>query len=573
MTRVASSCDVDVHLNVPVPMRDGVSLGATIYSPAHQDSRSAAILTISPYLADTYHELGLYFARNGFSFVAVDTRGRGSSQGVFEPHVNERRDGYDTVEWLSRQPFCDGSVVMRGASYCAAVEWVTAAEAPPALKTIVATASPYFGVDVPYRNNIFSTYTTRWLALASGRTPLTNLAGDHRFWAEAFARWRRSGAPFRDLDRALGSRSELFHSYLDHPEPDGFWDSLNPTSSDYARITFPVLTVTGIYDSDQPGAVAHYREHNAQIADADHYLVIGPWDHAGTSNPREEVGGLDIGPAGRIDIGKLHLDWYRWVLGQGSKPAFLARKVAYYVTGAETWRYADRLDDVSAGHRSFFLASRGQANSVFASGALRPDPCQGDPDQFTYDPRAEGPELDVECDASRFTITDQRLVFALEGRQLVYHSEPFGQDLEISGFFRLSAWIAIDRPDTDLFVTIFEIGLDGSSVRLAWDALRLRYREGLRNPQLIETTEPRLYSFERFTFASRLVRRGHRLRLVVAPVGRPLDTPFAQFNPNTGGIVADESLALAQPVTVRLHHDEGHPSLLHVPVAAASNIS
>jgi predicted acyl esterase len=129
----------------------------------------------------------------------------------------------------------------------------------------------------------------------------------------------------------------------------------------------------------------------------------------------------------------------------------------------------------------------------------------------------------------------------------------------------LIAWLAIDCPDTDFYITIYEIGANGLSVRLSTDVMRARYREGLRRPRLIQTREPLQYEFSSFTFVSRLVNRGHRLRLVIAPFGR-IDTKFVQKNYNNGGVVSEESAADARRVTVRLFHDLRHPSALYVPV-------
>jgi uncharacterized protein len=115
-------------------------------------------------------------------------------------------------------------------------------------------------------------------------------------------------------------------------------------------------------------------------------------------------------------------------------------------------------------------------------------------------------------------------------------------------------------------VSVHEIDLNGDSVRLSTDAMRARYREGLRTPKLILTAEPLRYDFERFTFMSRLVKRGHRLRLVIAPIGRLIETTFAEKNYNAGGVVAEETAANGRAVTVRLYHDTDHPSGLRVPL-------
>jgi predicted acyl esterase len=115
-------------------------------------------------------------------------------------------------------------------------------------------------------------------------------------------------------------------------------------------------------------------------------------------------------------------------------------------------------------------------------------------------------------------------------------------------------------------VSVYEVARDGSSIRLATDAMRARYREGLRVPKLIESAAPLPYDFDRFTFVARRIERGNRLRLVIAPIGRIVEATFAEKNYNGGGVVAAETAADARPVTVTLFHDAAHPSALHVPL-------
>jgi predicted acyl esterase len=115
---------------------------------------------------------------------------------------------------------------------------------------------------------------------------------------------------------------------------------------------FPVLTATGYFDDDQPGALRYYRNHlkgAPAAAVSQHYLVIGPWYHGGTQKPTKEIEGLAISDAALPDMGALHADWYDWVIGRGSKPAFLHDRVAYFMMGADEWRYAKSLEAASSG--------------------------------------------------------------------------------------------------------------------------------------------------------------------------------------------------------------------------------
>lgn len=559
----ADAARVDFRWGVEIPMRDGVQLSATVYLPRDGELPASCVFTLTPYISQTYHERGVYFAARGTPFLTVDVRGRGNSGGRFQPMIQEAEDGHDVVEWLVRQPYCNDKVAMWGGSYAGYNQWVTAKERPPHLATIVPAAAAYLGYDFPARYNIFTPYDVQWITLTSGHTGQWEIFGDDAFWRAKYLHWYESGAAFRDVDSLFGNPSDIFQEWVSHPHPDAYWDRYNPTAEEYEGIEIPVLTITGSHDDNQPGALKHYREHvqhASPAARAQHYLVIGPWDHAGTRTPKAEFGGLSFGPASLLDLPKLHLDWYAWTMGDGPKPEFLEKRVAYYVMGAEKWRYADTLDAVTSESRPFYLDSAGTAGDVFASGSLAPTPGDGPPDSYRYDPRDRSPAEIEPTPAPAYT--DQRLVYAQSGKQLVYHSASFSRATEISGFFKLSAWLAIDQPDTDFAVSVYEIRRDGSSILLTSDMLRARYRESLRTPRLIDSEEPRRYEFDRFTFVSRQIQRGSRLRLVIGPI----DSIYWQKNYNSGGTVAEETLADARPVTVTLHHDRRRPSALYVPI-------
>jgi putative CocE/NonD family hydrolase len=275
-------------------------------------------------------------------------------------------------------------------------------------------------------------------------------------------------------------------------------------------------------------------------------------------------------------LAKLHIDWYAWVMKGGRKPEFLQNNVAYYVTGAAQWRYADSLEAVTATHDALYLSSSKNRARLFSSGVLGKEPTNGcEEDTYTYNPR----ELETGTLEATFVhpwrlrptfptdnLADQRPTYARDGKQLVYHSEPLERDIEISGFFRFSAWIAIDQPDTDFGVSVYEVGTDGSCLLLTADSMRARYRESLRQERLVHTVNPLRYDFERFTFVARLIKKGCRLRLIVGP----LDSIYFERNGNTGGPSCEEALRDARPVTVRLFHGKAHPSALYVPVGTGN---
>jgi hypothetical protein len=367
-----------------------------------------------------------------------------------------------------------------------------------------------------------------------------------------------------ELDRIVGNTSDTFQTWIAHPHPDEYWDQMSFSPEQYDRIDIPILTITGHYDGDQPGAMEYYRQHmasNSPVKD-DHYLVIGPWDHAGTRDPKTEFGGLKFSEVAILDMNKLHKEWYDWRMKGGKKPAFLKKRVAYYVMGEEKWKYAESLETIAAMPKKMYLCSSGGANDVFQSGTLEDHEPTGSPiDVFIYNP------LDKrfgELERKEFVdyLTDQTYDLNLFGNGLVYHSKPFSKNTEITGWIKLFAWISLDVPDTDFTASLSEVLDNGKVIKLTQDYLRARYRESNRVEKLVEPGEINLYSFDGFTFFSRRIARGSRLRLIISCP----NTIYLEKNYNSDGVVAEESGKDARTARVTLYHDHEHPSFIELPV-------
>lgn len=555
---------VDIQWGVAIPMQDGVALNATVYRPEGQSAPLPAIFTYTPYISDRYHDRAMYFTSRGYVFALVDVRGRGNSGGNFEPFASEADDGPQIVSWLAELPYTDGQVTMWGGSYAGWNQWVVAARQPPQLKTIVPAASPWLGVDFPMWRNIPGSYTMQWLTLTSGRTPNSALFGASDHWQRIYHQRYQQHLPFRQLDRLAGNPSDTFQEWLDHPSLDDYWRNLNPTAEQYATIDMPILSITGHHDGDQPGALAHYRQHLAAASEAArqrHYLIIGPWDHAGTRTPRAEVGGITFAETSVLDLNALHLAWYDWTLKDGPKPEFLKSRVANFVAGRGEWRHVDRLEDLSNEQLVLHLEGGGGDGSVFHSGRLQRDPAS-DPatDRYVYDP------LDtrfgaIEREAGDDYLSDQTWAMSPELPGLVFHSQPFEQPLEITGQPELTLYLSIDQPDTDFAVSLYEIQRDGRSIFLTSDILRARYRDSLEQAKPVPEGEIIPYTFDGFFFFSREIATGSRLRLTLhAP-----NTIHLSKNYNSGGTVVEESEEDARTVRVTLHHDDDHRSRLVLP--------
>jgi putative CocE/NonD family hydrolase len=569
--------DYEIRWGVKIPMRDQVELNATLYLPKTPDRslpKTPIIFTLTPYISDTYHSRAAYFATHGYVFALVDVRGRGNSGGEFEPFVNEPHDGYDVVEWLAQQPFCDGKVAMWGGSYAGFDQWATAKEFPPHLATIVPAAAVHPGYDFPSPNNVGYLYDMQWLTFTSGKTSQQNLWEDSKFWRTEFLDAYKRHIAFNSLDSFIGNPSINFQRILKHPTPDAYYDAMVPTKEQFQRISLPVLTITGQYDGDELGAMSYYRDHMANAssaARAKHFLIIGPWDHAGTRTPTDEVGGVKFGPAAKIDLNDLHRQWYDWTMKNGARPQFLKDKLSYYLlapgnSGANgEWKYADTYASLISNPKTFYLDSKnGDANGVFRSGSLTETKPSGGPDQFVNDPldTHRGEEFEGVEPRDRTSETNQSHALSIGKDGLVYHSEPLPKETPFVGCPKVSLWVSVDTPDTDLQVGLYEIQPDGTSIALWSDARRLRYRESLRESRLARPDEIVKCDFTPGLFVARRLMKGSRLRLLVCS----LNSILWQKNYNSGGVVADETSKDALTAHVKVYHDAEHASSIDLPL-------
>jgi putative CocE/NonD family hydrolase len=572
-----ATADYDFRWGVKIPMRDKVELNATLYLPKLKDgtaSSTPVIFTLTPYISDSYHARAAYFASHGYAFALVDVRGRGNSGGEFEPFVNEPRDGHDVVEWLARQSFCDGKVAMWGGSYAGFDQWATAKEFPPHLATIVPVAAPHPPLDYPCYNNVGYAYDMQWFTLTSGRVGQQNLFVDQKFWRTKFLDAYKKHIAFKSLDSFVGNPSVNFQRILKHPTADAYYDAMVPSREQFQKITLPILTITGQYDGDELGALTFYRGHIANAspeARSKHFLIIGPWDHAGTRTPTDESAGVKFGGAAIIDLNDLHRQWYDFMMKNGPKPEFLKDQVAYYLlapgnTGANgEWKYADNFESLTANPRTFYLDSKnGDANGVFRSGSLTESQSKEGADKFTYDPldTKRGENVESIDPKEKTAGLDQSYALSIGNDGLVYHTAPFPNETPLIGCPAVTLWVSIDTPDTDLSVDLSEIQPDGTSIALWSDIRRLRYRESLRQEKLVKPGEIVRCDFNPGLFVARRLMKGSRLRLIVSSPNSIL----WQKNYCSGGVVADETAKDARTAHVKIYHDSERASAIQLPL-------
>jgi predicted acyl esterase len=96
--------------------------------------------------------------------------------------------------------------------------------------------------------------------------------------------------------------------------------------------------------------------HGAKDVTAQHSLVIGPWDHAGTREPKAELGGVKFGSDAVMSMDELAMRWFDHVLKGRPAPAFLKDRIACFIAGRNTWVYASELKQLE-GQRSSSIST------------------------------------------------------------------------------------------------------------------------------------------------------------------------------------------------------------------------
>lgn len=563
--KALSRIQVQVMWDQKIPMRDGVNLSATIYRDPRQAKALPVILTLTPYIANHAAKQGIYFAQRGYVFVAMDLRGRGNSAGTFLPGQVEAKDGFDAVEWLAKQPWCDGQVATWGGSWLGFTQWSLAKEGPPHLKAMVPTAAVHPGVDYPNVNGIFQPYMLQWLAYVHGRALNSGLFSANGFWTNAVWEQVAAGRPFQDLETLTGIHGTVFRTWLEHPREDAFWQAMTPRPEHYATLNLPILTITGHHDADQLGALTYYERHMAhgpKAVTAKHWLVIGPWDHSGTRLPKAEVGGINFGPAAVMSMEDLHKAWYDHTLKGGPRPEFLKDRVACFIMGRNTWIYASDLKQIEGAPLRLALDLTGaEAGDVTRGGHLAAEPPQQRAAvRLTADPKFLPSREEAEREEPNY-LKDQREAHQNLPGQVVWHSSPFQAEMVLSGRPKLTLQLTCDQPDADLFCELQEVLPNGEAIVLSTGSIRLRYRKGGVAPVPMVPGEAETVAFPPMGFFARAIGKGSRLRLLVNA------TPnlYSQRNTHTGSDLATEPISKGRIAHLTVLTGPGNPGTLDLP--------
>lgn len=447
---------VEQHDGAEIPMRDGTKLAATLMMP-EGDGPFPTILVRTPYGRVFEWGNGVHWAARGYVLVAQDVRGRGDSEGEFDPWMNERTDGFDTIEWITRQPWSNGRVGMIGASYAAQVQWLAAAERHPALDAIIPIVSgtdPFY--DTPWDHGILKLGLLGW-------------AFDVTYpdSSPAEGSWRAAAvAPLEDADEVVtGGDLAIWNRWVERDRPED-WASasfLDALVADAEGEDVPaVLHVSGWWDVE---SIATQRNWSrlAAAGKRDQWLLYGPWQHSNFyEHPPLARGDLEFGAAARIAY---LAEWTRFFdhwLKQRPVGLDTLPRVRAFVIGANRWAGGDAWPLPDAVERVLHLGANegspctaglltGLAPASIPAASFRTDPS----DVFLQDDPTFAEN--TRYDAGAVNRADQ----------LAWISEPFSESVSVVGPAELEIIVATDAPDVALYALLVSVDPDGTARALA----------------------------------------------------------------------------------------------------------
>ena len=518
----------DVLIDTP----DGAKISAVVVRKRGAGRLPAALVyTIYADPVDYVRRMA-YAASRGYAGVAAFTRGKARSPNRIVPYEDDGRDADAVIAWIARQPWSNGAVGMYGGSYNGFTQWAAAKHPPAALKTIVPWVANNPGDGLPMENNVFLLVNYPWAFYVTDNKYLDGAAYADPRRRNLAALWYASGRPYRDVDAIDGKPNPWYHRWLAHPAYDAYWQAMVPYKRDFARITIPVLTITGWYDDGQNSALNFVRDHYAYNPRAQHYVVIGPWDHIGTQGTVKDavLRGYAIDPVAQLDTPKLTFAWLDYVLRGGRKPALLRDKINYEVMGANAWRHAPSLERMSASRMTLYLTTERTVHDAYRLAPRRPAVSGSLSQQVDFADRKT-----QNTDSYPFPIVGKKPNLS-NGFQLL--TAPFAAPATISGRFTASIRLRMNKRDVDVGVVLYELMPDGRLFQLSYFIGRSSFSSDPTIRRLLRPGIPQTVDFADTRAVSRRVETGSRL-LLTLNVNK---NSHAQIDYGTGKDVSSEDI-------------------------------
>lgn len=488
--------------NFKCPMRDGVLLATDLYLP-DEEGAYPVILMRTPYNKNGFCNDPLYshydeYVAKGYVVAIQDCRGTCASEGKINLNGgNEKDDGYDTIEFLAAQPFCDGNVGTFGLSYFGYTQAAAAFGAPPHLKA----ACPFMcGSLASFGTSRMQTIASFHLGWAYGQ--LLERA-DTYFPDEEFRKqivpvlrenYEKLGEysrvlPMNQNPAALISGVPMLRDYIDlveGVEKKEFWDSINsPMSYDamHTAMLFGTGWMDGACNSTIENFMAARRSEDAYTRE-NARLLIGPWTHGGVLPSQiEDINFGDENTGENQDVAGMMLRWFNRYLKNERDDCFDGR-VRYFIMGSNDWHTSQEWPPREADPVRWYLSEGGKLEKAIPqSGEIK----------MIYDPENPAPSALVD-QKKRSLMADWS---EISGREDVveFASDVLEEDMTIAGSLNMCLYAAADVPDTDFVCRLTDIAPDGYQRQIAVGYVRARHRKGLFQNDFLTPGETVCYEF------------------------------------------------------------------------------
>jgi hypothetical protein len=588
-----------IDQKVMMPMRDGIRLSTDIYRPKG-NGKYPIVFSRTPYNFNTWVdgkmttrtlEDAYQAVSRGYVYVVQNERGRFFSEGEWDILGTPITDGYDALEWMSKQAWSNGKVGLIGCSSTAEWQMAVASQNHPALAAMVAQG---FGAGVGrvgkfmeqgnwYRGGAQQMLFTSWLYGTQHDKMAPKLpVGVEQKDLQRIQKFYDMGPEMPRIDWAQGLKHLPVQDIIKNVQgADGIYEKMivrKPNDPawfkgglyhDNMPMEVPAYWFVSWYDvSSAPNIALFNHVRNAakskSVAD-NQYLIIAPVLHCSYKRATENtiVGERSVGDA-RLNYDDLTWGWFDMLL-KGQENDFKATqpRVRYYTMGSNKWQQAQSFPLPNTEVKNFFLSSAGKANTRNGDGALVAlPPTKDNPDAFTYDPMnpvgSYGGNVCCTGNAVQGGSFDQSQM-ELRNDILVYTSDSLTEGVEITGFIESTLFVSSTGPDTDVTIKLIDVYPDGKAYNLDETIQRLRYREGYDKEVFMEKNK--VYKVDLTPMVtSNYFAPGHKIRIEVSSS----NFPRFERNMNTGGNNYDESRGIV--VENKIHHSKEYPSVIKLPI-------
>lgn len=588
-----------VDHKVMMPMRDGVRLATDIYRPK-SDNPVPIIFSRTPYNFNSYRDgelvtrtmqSALEAVQKGYAYVVQNERGRFFSEGEWDILGTPLTDGYDAFTWMADQKWSNGKIGTIGCSSTAEWQMAVAALNHPAHAALVPQGygagvgriGNYYEQGNWYRGGAGQMLFTAWL-YGTQHDPMApklpeGIAQEDLLRLQKFydmaprypsVDWKEalSHLPIQDIIRNVDGPKGIYEEMITRKpnSPEWYEGGLFHDDMEFEKPAFWFVSWYDVASSPNLAMYNHIRENakDPKIRD-NQYLVIAPTLHCSFTRATENtiVGERSMGDA-RLPYNDMTYAWFDyWLKDEANKTTEEMPKVTYFTMGMNKWQYSDTWPPKEAQMITYFLDSKGSANSRLGDGKLSTSrPSKDNPDNFQYDPMdpvtSYGGNVCCTGNAVQGGAFDQQEM-ELRKDILVYTTETLTEGVEVSGFIETKLYLSSDVKDTDLTIKLIDVYPDGTAYNLDETIQRVRYREGYEKEVFMESEK--VYEVNMTPMStSNYFEKGHKIRIEVS------SSNFPRFdrNLNTGGNNYDETEGVV--ATNNIHHSRKYPSSVSLPI-------